>query len=262
MEVIICSSGEDVARIAAERIVDAIAGRDEPVLGVATGSSPLTIYADLARRIDAGELDLSRAHAFALDEYVGLPADHPQSYAATIKATVTEPLRMDPSRVHVPDGMADDLIAACEDYEQAIVAAGGIDAQILGIGANGHIGFNEPTSSFTSRTRMKTLAETTRVANQRFFTNGVPVPVHCVTQGLGTIMEARTIVLVAMGEGKAEAVAQAVEGPVSAMWPASVLQFHRRASVIVDEAAAGRLALADYYRDTWDRLPAHHRADG
>jgi len=259
VEVIICATENEVARVAAGRIVQALDDRPDSVLGLATGSSPLRIYADLQRRVAAGDLDLSRTSAFALDEYVGLPADHPQSYAETIRTTVTEPLGLDPSKVHLPDGMAPDLQAACVAYEQAIAAAGGIDAQILGIGSNGHIGFNEPGSSFSSRTRLKTLAARTRSDNKRFFSNGTPVPTHCVTQGLGTIMEARRLVLVAVGTKKAEAIAKAVEGPVAAMCPASILQFHPAASVIVDEAAASLLTQAQYYKDTWEQLPAWQR---
>ncbi len=163
---------------------------------------------------------------------------------------------MDPALVRVPDGLADDLDAASEGYDAAIAAAGGVDLQILGIGANGHIGFNEPSSSFASRTRIKTLAPQTRADNARFFDGLDEVPTHCVTQGLGTIMEARELVLVAQGEKKADAIARVVEGPTSSRWPGSILQWHRRATVIVDEAAASRLELADYYRYTYEHKPS------
>lgn len=249
MEVIICSDAEAVAAVAAERIVTALGRRPDPVLGVATGSSPLRIYANLAARVEAGELDMSTVQAFALDEYVGIPVDAPQSYAETIRTTVTVPCRMNPELVHVPDGRAADLFAACQRYEDAIAAAGGIDVQILGIGANGHIGFNEPTSSFASRTRTKTLTRRTKEDNKRFFGPGEPVPEHCVTQGLGTIMDAHSLLLVATGESKADAIAAAVEGPVTSMCPASILQFHRFATVVVDEEAAAKLTLKEYYRD-------------
>jgi glucosamine-6-phosphate deaminase len=154
-----------------------------------------------------------------------------------------------------------DLAAACRDYEAAIAAAGGIDVQILGVGANGHIGFNEPSSSFASRTRIKTLAARTRADNARFFASADEVPQHCLTQGLGTIMEARQVVLVAQGAAKAAAVAAIVEGPVSARWPGSILQHHPNAVVVVDEAAAARLELADYYRYVYDHKPAWQRVD-
>ncbi|GAB3711655.1 glucosamine-6-phosphate deaminase [Mariniluteicoccus flavus] len=264
MEVIVCESVDDVARVAAAKMArvcrDVVGeGRPQPVLGLATGSSPLGVYAELRGMVEDGSLDLSRAHGFALDEYVGLPAGHPESYAQVIRRTVTDPLQMDPARVHVPDGSADDVPAACERYEEEIRAAGGVDVQILGIGANGHIGFNEPGSSFGSRTRIKTLATGTRLDNQRFFASLDEVPTHCLTQGLGTIADAREVVLVAQGEKKAEAIAAMVEGSVTAMCPASVLQFHRRATVVIDDAAASRLRLADHYREVYAGKPAWQR---
>ncbi|MGA4669078.1 glucosamine-6-phosphate deaminase [Propionibacteriaceae bacterium Y1923] len=258
MEVIICANEEQVGRIAAARIASALARRPDPVMGLATGSSPLGTYAALKERVDAGTLNLSNATFFALDEYLGLPRTDPNSYAETIRRTFTEPLGIDPQRVHVPVGDAEDTDASCEQYEAAIAAAGGIDVQILGIGSNGHIGFNEPGSSFTSRTRTKTLTARTRADNARFFGPGF-VPTHCVTQGLGTIMDAGRLVLTALGEAKAEAVAAAVEGPVSAMCPASILQFHRYATVVVDEDAASHLQLKDYYRDSFALLPQGRR---
>jgi glucosamine-6-phosphate deaminase len=161
--------------------------------------------------------------------------------------------------VQIPDGRAGDIEAACTAYDDAILAAGGVDIQILGIGANGHIGFNEPTSSFGSRTRIKTLAPRTRADNARFFAAPGEVPTHCLTQGLGTILEARELVLVAQGEAKAAAVAAAVEGPLTSMCPGSALQLHPRASVVVDEAAGSRLRLADYYRHTYALKPPWQR---
>jgi len=260
VEIVILPTPAEVGRAAAAKIAHLVARRPEAVLGVATGSSPLAIYAELAARRAAG-LDLSRVSAFALDEYVGLPTSHPESYASVIRSTVTEPLGLDPERVHVPDGLAPDIEAACARYEDAIAAAGGVDLQILGIGANGHIGFNEPTSSFRSRTRIKTLAPRTREDNARFFASLDEVPTHCITQGLGTILDARELVLVAQGENKAAAIAAAVEGPVSSMVPGSVLQWHRTATVILDEAAASRLQLADYYRYTFRNKPDFQRWD-
>ncbi|MGY1723580.1 glucosamine-6-phosphate deaminase [Blastococcus sp. SYSU DS0533] len=255
MEVVILPGPDEVARVAARRVAEAVRRRRDAVVGLATGSSPLGTYAELARQVAAGELDVSGVRGFALDEYVGLPPAHPQSYASVIRRTVVEPLGLDPARVRVPDGCAVDLDAAAAGYEQEIRAAGGIDVQLLGIGANGHIGFNEPTSSLTSRTRVKALAPRTRADNARFFASPEEVPVHCLTQGLGTILEARELVLVAQGEAKAEAVAAAVEGPLGSMCPASVLQLHRRAGVYLDEAAASRLRLADYYRHTYAHRP-------
>src|SRR5262249_38303139 len=162
------------------------------------------------------------------------------------------PLGLNPDAVSVPDGLAASLPRACEEYELAIARAGGVDVQILGIGSDGHIGFNEPSSSLASRTRIKTLTEQTRRDNARFFESIADGPRHCVTQGLGTILDAKHLLLLASGLAKADAVAAAVEGPVSAMCPASVMQLHRHATVIVDEDAASRLTLTDYYRSTYD----------
>ena len=265
MQVVIVPTPEEVGRLAAAKIAKVVRERPDAVLGVATGSSPLAIYRDLARQAAGGELDFSSVRAFALDEYVGLPLDHPQSYHSVIRDEVIVPLGMKPGLVHVPDGAAADLPRACEEYERMIPEAGGVDIQILGIGANGHIGFNEPTSSFASRTRIKTLAPTTRADNARFFDSPDEVPTHCLTQGLATILDARRLVLVAQGAAKADAVARMIEGPLTSMCPGSALQLHADATVIVDEAAASQLALADYYRYTYEHLPEwqrYDRADG
>ena len=259
MEVIVLPSATEVGRLAARKIAKLIRAKPAAVIGLATGSSPLAIYAELAASVRDGSLDASQVSGFALDEYVGIPEEHPESYAAVLRREVTEPLGLDPAHVHVPDGRAADLDGACEAYEAAIRDAGGVDLQILGIGANGHIGFNEPTSSFGSRTRIKTLARRTREDNARFFDSPDEVPMHCLTQGLGTIMEARELLLVAQGSRKAAAVAAAVEGPVSSICPASILQFHPEATVIIDGDAASRLTLTDYYRYTYENKPSWQR---
>ncbi|WP_167138375.1 glucosamine-6-phosphate deaminase [Diaminobutyricimonas sp. TR449] len=256
MEIVILQDATEVGRAAASKIARVVANKPDAVLGLATGSSPLAIYAELARRVREEGLDVGRTRGFALDEYVGISAEHPESYVQVIRREVIEPLGLNPDNVHVPDGRADDIEAACAAYERQIFEAGGVDIQILGIGSNGHIGFNEPTSSFASRTRIKTLAAQTRADNARFFGSADEVPMHCVTQGLGTIMDAREVVLVAQGEQKADAIAAAVEGPVTSMVPASLLQFHQNATVILDEAAASRLALADYYKYIAENKPA------
>lgn len=253
MQVIILKDEHEIGEYAADVILRGIAKRPDYVLGVATGSSPLPVYDALSRH---GSSALTRIQAFALDEYVGLPYDHPESYHAVIDREVTQRLRLDPERVHVPDGFADDLPAACSAYEKSILDAGGIDLQILGIGGSGHIGFNEPTSSFRSRTRIKTLTPETRVDNARFFSSPDEVPLHCMTQGLGTILDARRVLLVASGEKKARAVAAAVEGPLTSMCPGSALQLHADATIVIDEAAASELTLTDYYRFVYDNRPA------
>lgn len=261
MEVIILPNADEVGRVAASIIAETLTAAKNPVIGLATGSSPLATYRELARRVEDQRLDVSDVAGFALDEYVGIPFEHPESYVSVINREVVVPLGLDPNRVHVPDGRADDPEAACADYERAITAAGGVDVQILGIGSNGHVGFNEPGSSLASRTRVKALSESTRTDNARFFDRPEQVPTHCVTQGLGTIMDAHRLVLVAQGENKADAIAAAAEGPVSAFCPASILQFHPRATLVIDEAAASKLTLTDYYRFAYENKPEWQHRD-
>lgn len=253
MEVVIVDSPEAGGRLVAEAILDVVESRPEAVLGLATGSSPLPVYEALHER--RHRADLSRVRGFALDEYVGLRTDHPAAYRSVIRKEVTERLGLSPANVHVPDGSASDLLTAAADFEAAIAAAGGVDIQLLGIGTDGHIGFNEPTSSLRSRTRIKTLTPQTRADNARFFASAGDVPTHCITQGLATILDARHLVLLAWGAAKAVAIAAAVEGPLSAMCPASVLQLHPHATVVIDEPAASRLGLIDYYRHTFANKP-------
>ena len=185
MEVVLCADAQAVGELAADRVTDYLQGIPTPVLGLATGSSPLRLYEELARRVEAGTLDVSHGLGFALDEYVGIDPGHPESYRSVITRTVVEPLRMDPARVSVPDGTATDLQAAADRYDAAIAAVGGVDVQILGIGTNGHIGFNEPFSSFASRTRIKTLTPETRRDNARFFDATEQVPVALRHPGPG-----------------------------------------------------------------------------
>lgn len=256
MEVVI-GAPDALARLAADAVQRLLEGTPRPVLGLATGSSPLAVYDELARRHAEEGLSFAHARGFLLDEYVGLPAGHPEGYRAVIERELVSRVDLDPAAVRGPDGSADDVPAACAAYERAIVEAGGVDLQLLGIGTDGHVGFNEPGSSLASRTRIKTLTRQTRVDNARFFGGDVEaVPTHCLTQGLATIMSARHLVLLATGRGKAEAVHQLVEGAVSALWPGTVLQLHPRVTVLVDDAAAGRLQLADYYRQTYAGKPA------
>lgn len=256
MEVVIHPSTTHLARLAGDAVAALLARRPDAVLGLATGSSPLAVYDELVRRHHEDGLSFARARAFLLDEYVGLPPGHPEGYRNVIERELVSRVDLDPAAVRAPDGSAADLVAACADYEAAIAAAGGVNLQILGIGTDGHVAFNEPGSSLASRTRVKTLTEQTRQDNARFFGGDVDaVPRHVLTQGLATIMAARHLVLVANGRAKAEAVHHLVEGPISAMWPASVLQLHPHVTVLLDEAAASRLQLADYYRQTWASKP-------
>jgi glucosamine-6-phosphate deaminase len=256
VEVVIVDGPDEAGTLVGGAIATLVAARPAAVLGLATGSSPLTVYADLARRYAAGTLTLAGARAFLLDEYVGLPPGAPESYRAFIRAHFEAGVDIPPDAVQGPDVTAADLNAACACYEAAIAEVGGVDLQLLGIGTDGHIGFNEPGSSLASRTRIKTLTDRTRQDNARFFRRPSEVPRHVVTQGVGTILEARHLVLLAFGEAKADAVARAVEGPVTAMVPGSALQLHPHATVVVDSAAAGGLRLAGYYRETWRHKPA------
>lgn len=257
MEVVILDDAEQIGRVGADALAQHVQRDPACVLGLATGSSPLRVYQELARRVRAGELSLAGCRAFLLDEYVGLPADHPETYHAVIRRDLVDHVDLDDARVLGPDGQAEDVPAACAGYEQAIAEAGGVDVQLLGIGTDGHIAFNEPGSSLASRTRIKTLTAETRRDNARFFGGDVEaVPRHCLTQGIGTILEARHLVMVALGQAKAEAVHHMVEGAVSALWPASALQLHPHVTVILDPAAASRLQLADYYREAWASRPS------
>jgi glucosamine-6-phosphate deaminase len=257
MEVIIRQHEQECGVTVAD-IVDRAVRSGATTLGLATGSSPLSVYRELIRRHREENLIFRHAQAFLLDEYVGLPPSHPQSYARAIRVEFTDHIDIDPSRVHGPDGVADDIFSAAAQYDALITESGPVDVQLLGIGANGHIGFNEPGSSLGSRTRVATLTEQTRRDNARFFEGIDEVPRHVITQGLGTIGAARHLVLIATGRHKAAAVAAAVEGPVTASCPASVLQLHPHVTMVVDETAASRLDNADFYRYAMRHPPGHH----
>jgi len=263
-EVVIVKNEDEAGELVAQCAATLIESKPDAVLGLATGSSPLKVYRHLAGRVKANHIDVSQVSGYALDEYLELPLTHPESYHATIKRTVTDVIGLDPQKVHVPGdalngaSMNDAKVmrGAGAAYDRAIEAAGGVDMQILGIGTDGHVGFNEPGSSLASGTRIKTLARQTRVDNARFFGGNLDeVPTHCITQGIGTILKARHLVLLAFGAGKANAVAATVEGPVSASCPASALQLHPHVTVVIDEAAAGKLHNVDYYRWVTDNKP-------
>jgi glucosamine-6-phosphate deaminase len=256
VEVVILPGMPQIAGLAADAVVGLLSGNRPVVLGLATGSSPLGVYAELIRRHRAGEVSFALARAFLLDEYVGLPVDHPQRYRSVIRAELERHVDFAPDAVQGPDGMASDIPQACANYEAAIADAGGVDLQLLGIGTDGHVAFNEPGSSLVSRTRVKTLTAQTRKDNARFFRSVDEVPRHVLTQGLGTISDARHLVLVATGTAKSHAVHQMVEGPVSARCPGSVVQLHPHATVLLDEDAAVELELSDYYRETYAAKPS------
>src|SRR5450756_752190 len=252
MEIIIQPTAAAATNIAARLLARCIHEKPAAVLGLATGSTMEALY----RKLVAMKLDWSKLKTFNLDEYVGLSPQHPQSYHSFMWENLFSHVNIAIKSVNIPDGLAKDVPAACENYERKIAAAGGIDVQLLGIGTDGHIGFNEPTSSLASRTRIKTLTPQTRKDNARFFGSEAQVPHHCITTGIGTIMEARQNLLLAFGKNKARAIAEAVEGPVTAMNPASVLQQHPHVTVCLDEAAASELKLTQYYHWVYDNKPA------
>ncbi|WP_067691466.1 glucosamine-6-phosphate deaminase [Nocardia jejuensis] len=248
MELVITESAADAGVLAGRIMADHVR-RGARAIGLATGSSPLGAYRELIRQHRDEGLSFAAVRTFNLDEYIGLPPAHPQSYSRFIRDEFTSHVDLLDANVHGPDGNAADIPAAAAEYERAIADSGPIAVQILGIGANGHLGFNEPGSSLRSRTRVKTLTPTTREDNARFFDDDLSqVPTHVITQGLGTIGDAEHLVMIATGSGKADAVAAAVEGPVSAFCPASILQMHPHVTVLVDPDAAAGLQAVDYYR--------------
>jgi glucosamine-6-phosphate deaminase len=245
------------AEAGADEIAALLARKPTAVIGLATGSSPLPLYAALAARVHQGQLDFSRVTGFALDEYIGLPAGSAASYAEYLEREVRAPLRMRPGSVRVPDASATDLARASASFEEEISDAGGVDLQIVGIGANGHLGFNEPGSQFDSRTRVAELAESTRAANARFFPSPESVPTLCITQGLATILDARRILLLATGAAKARALELAVNGHPSPDCPASSLRSHPSVRVIATPAAAALLSRASSRTTTQESTDAH-----
>jgi glucosamine-6-phosphate deaminase len=248
MEVIISETYEQMSRLAAREVARMLNSKPNAVLGLATGSTPLGLYKELVRMHKEEGLDFSQVTTFNLDEYVGLTKDHPQSYHYFMHENLFKHINIPVQNVYIPSGTTDNYRAFCAWYEQRIREVGGIDLQILGIGSDGHIAFNEPSSSLGSRTRIKTLARQTIEDNARFFEKIEDVPVFAITMGVGTILEARQIILVANGEKKADAVAKAVEGPVTSMITASALQLHPDCTVFLDRPAASKLQMIDYYQ--------------
>jgi len=248
MEVIISPSYEEMSRLAAMAVADVLNTKPNAVLGMATGSTPLGLYQQLVRLHKEEGLDFSQVTTFNLDEYVGLPTTHEQSYHRFMHENFFQHVNIPPQNVYIPSGTTRNYEAFCSWYEKRIRECGGIDLQILGIGSDGHIAFNEPGSSLMSRTRLKTLAKSTIDDNARFFDDASDVPVYAITMGVGTILEAEQLILMASGKGKADAVAKAVEGPVTSVITASAIQLHPSAVVYLDEPAAGDLKMGEYYR--------------
>ena len=247
MLVIVESDAETVGRRAADLVADLIQRHPRAVLGLATGATPLGLYRELVRRRAAGRLDLSGLTVFGLDEYLGLAASHPGSCAQALHRHLIAPAGLDPARVHLLDGATGDPAATCAAHERAIADAGGLDLQILGLGVNGHIGFNEPGCSLAGPTHVVGLSAATRATNRPHFPPPAEVPIAALTMGVATILAARQVLLLATGPAKAAPVARTIEGPLTARVPASALQMHAQATVLLDEAAAADLDFAGDY---------------
>ncbi len=256
MEIIVHDSVDEMSKTAARMVARTLNAKPNAVLGLATGSTPLGLYKELVRMHQEEGLNFSQVTTFNLDEYVGLKSSHEQSYHYFMHENLFQHINIPTQNIHIPSGTTQNYAAFCQWYEDRIIECGGIDLQILGIGTDGHIAFNEPTSSLGSRTRIKTLAKQTIDDNARFFED-LPeeVPVYAITMGVGTILEAEQILLLANGEAKAEAVAAAIEGPVTSMITASALQMHPTVDVFVDAEAAGDLKMTEYYQWIQNKKP-------
>ncbi len=248
MKVVILKNAAEVAAYGAQIFIKTIAAKPNAVLGLATGSTPLALYKELIAARKANKVSFKQVSTFNLDEYLGLAGTHPQSYRYFMNQQLFDHIDIDKANTAVPAGDAANPLDACAAYEAAIFAKGGVDVQLLGIGRNGHIGFNEPSSSLRSRTRVKTLTRATIEDNARFFGPDEFQPHLSLTMGIGTILESKKIVLLATGESKAEAIKATVEGPLSAACPASALQLHENVIVIIDEAAAGKLSDVEFFK--------------
>ncbi|MBT2293464.1 glucosamine-6-phosphate deaminase [Paenibacillus albidus] len=237
MNILKFNSDEDFVQTGANLIASLLQSNPKAVLGLATGSSPVGVYARLVEMYNKGLVSFAKASSYNLDEYVGLPVDHPQSYRSFMNGHLFNHVDIDPARTHVPNGNAADLAAECLAYDQMLENNGPVDLQILGIGSNGHIGFNEPDASLSSGTHVVDLLDETREANARFFEKLEDVPRQAVTMGIGGILKAKQIVLLVRGQEKAESVRNAVEGPITTQCPASLLQSHPNVVVLLDEGA-------------------------
>ena len=248
MDIVILPGAEQVASYGAALVRRVIRDTSRPVLGLATGSTPLALYRRLIADCEQGELSFQDVTTFNLDEYLGIRRENPQSYHAYMRRELFDHVDIDPANTWLPEcGEGKSPLEVGPAYEERIREAGGIDLQLLGIGANGHIGFNEPASSLSSRTRIKTLTRATVEANRQYFDDQEEQPELAITMGIGTILDTREILLLATGAAKAAAVRDAIEGPVSAACPASALQLHQRVTVLLETEAAAALESRDYY---------------
>ncbi len=248
MKVVILKDAAEVAKYGADIFIKQIKRKPDSVLGLATGSTPVALYKELISAYQSGRVSFKNVSSFNLDEYLGLTGTHPQSYRYFMNQQLFDHIDIEKSQTAVPPGDAEDPFSACEQYEHNIKQKGGIDIQLLGIGRNGHIGFNEPSSSLMSRTRVKTLTRATIDDNARFFGPDEYQPHLSITMGIGTILESKKVVLLATGANKAEAIKATVEGPLTAACPASALQMHEHVVLVIDEAAASQLADVDFYK--------------
>lgn len=255
MEVIIAKDYDEMSLLAAEIIAAQVRSKPNSVLGLATGGTPVGTYQALAKMYREGKVDFAKVSTFNLDEYLGIPNDHPERYYNFMWTNLFQHVNIPKDRIHVPTNILEGAEQFCDWYEEQIEAYGGVDLQLLGIGPDGHIAFNEPTSSLASRTRMKTLDESTIEANARFFNNADEVPRYAITMGVGTVLEARKLLLIANGKKKAGIVKAFIEGPVTSMVTASALQLHPQAIVILDEDAASELSMKDYFKWVYANRP-------
>ncbi|MTI18083.1 glucosamine-6-phosphate deaminase [Rhodobacteraceae bacterium RKSG542] len=247
MKTLIFKSAQQAEQKASSLIMEMVRAKPDCILGLATGGTMERVYENIVAEYQKGGVSFASVQSFNLDEYVGLAPSHPSSYHTYMKEALFKHIDIQTQNTHLPKGDAADPVAAADAYEALIETSGGIDLQLLGIGKNGHIGFNEPTSSLRSRTRVKTLTTSTLQANRQYFDSDEEMPHFAITMGIESILSARHCVLLATGESKADAAAHMIEGPLSAICPASALQFHQRVTVILDEAAASKLKLKHYY---------------
>ena len=246
MRIIVCENYEEVSKKAAQMILSQVTLKPNSVLGLATGSTPIGMYENLVSLNKKGDIDFSEVRTFNLDEYYKLPKENDQSYHYFMYKNLFDHININPENIHIPNGMTDDVDAECERYDELIKEAGGVDIQVLGIGNNAHIGFNEPTKNFEKGTHLVQLEDSTIEANSRFFDNIEDVPKKAITMGVGSIFKSRKIMLIATGENKAEAIYNTVYGKVVPEVPASILQFHSDIVLILDKEAAKLLKEEDY----------------
>lgn len=255
MDVVIRPTAETAADLVSRMIAQELRKNPRMVIGLASGNTMESVYARLVQLHCEEGLDFSACRTFNLDEYIGLPVNHVNSYRHYMNRHLFSRVNINLQNTHLPDGMAVDLPAECSNYEQLIATHGGIDLQLLGIGQNGHLGFNEPLSAFRSRTRVSVLSRTTRAQNAPLFPNPDLVPQRAITMGVGSILDCRYCLLLATGEEKAAIVAKAVEGPITSMISATALQLHPECTLILDEAAGGNLKESEYYRWVFENQP-------